>query len=99
MITSMESATSSYSQVERRERPSGNEFFTQFVDRAKPVIISGAMKDWKARKEWCPKYLKAVAPDLNITVKEFGADGIKTKLWTMGKYADFLENLEGQERG
>ncbi len=45
-------------QVERRERVSSDEFLEQYYYQNRPVILTDAMKDWKAMQRWTPAYLK-----------------------------------------
>jgi ribosomal protein L16 Arg81 hydroxylase len=48
------------SMVERRQNLSREEFFTRYHGGNRPVILTGAMRDWPAMTRWTPDYLKRV---------------------------------------
>jgi hypothetical protein len=55
-------------EVERIARPRGKAAFEKFVARGKPVIITGAMADWPALKQWTDDYLKSLLSDEVVLV-------------------------------
>src|SRR5437764_12619279 len=55
-------------QIERVERPSPERFYRAFVLADKPVIITGAMEEWKARSLWTIDYLKERLGRKQVTV-------------------------------
>jgi histone arginine demethylase JMJD6 len=42
--------------IDRRERPTAEEFFRDYRDRRRPVILTGAIRDWKALSRWTPDF-------------------------------------------
>jgi hypothetical protein len=86
---------SSYWDIDRCDRLSCNDFKANYVNKLRPVLISGFTHNWEAFKKWSPAYFKKIASHTKIPVKEFGiSNGIKSSSWTMGQYADFLENYD-----
>jgi len=82
-----------YAHIDRHQQLSPKAFTANYVHQCKPVIITGLMENWKAVREWSPQYFKTAAPNLDIPVKEFGnSEGIKSSIWTMRRYVDFLED-------
>lgn len=45
-------------QIERRYRPSQREFLHAFLAPRRPVVISGALRDWPALQKWSPDFFK-----------------------------------------
>jgi hypothetical protein len=56
-------------QVERIERPNRDTFYKDYVLPNKPVIISGAINEWKAISLWSVDYFKSTAGNTNIQVE------------------------------
>ena len=56
-------------QVERIERPNRDTFYKDYVLPNKPVIISGAINEWKAISLWSVDYFKSIAGNTNIDVE------------------------------
>jgi ribosomal protein L16 Arg81 hydroxylase len=48
-------------QVDRIEDIQPEEFYQQYVNRRKPVILNNYTKNWAAVNKWTPEYLKEVA--------------------------------------
>lgn len=46
--------------IERRSQVSRHEFLERYYAANRPVILQGAMKNWKAMTLWTPDYLKGV---------------------------------------
>jgi len=55
-------------QIERIEAPTREFFQTNYMNRNKPVILTGVSTTWRATSGWSPDYLKSVAGQSNITV-------------------------------
>jgi len=53
--------------VERRHRPSYEDFVREFLNPHKPVVISGALNSWPAMR-WTPEYFRQKFPDVNCAV-------------------------------
>lgn len=47
------------SAVERVAEPTAEEFRRRWIEPRRPVIITGAMESWPARRAWSPDYLRA----------------------------------------
>jgi hypothetical protein len=53
--------------IQRIERPTREEFQRDWVDRNRPVILTGVASEWPAFS-WTPEYLRSVAGDSDVTV-------------------------------
>ncbi len=69
--------------IERRHRLAYSEFVSEFLKPHRPVIISGALDQWKASK-WTPEYFRASFPDHLVNV-----DG---KDYRMAEFIDLVLN-------
>jgi cupin-like protein len=82
--------------VERRHRPTYAEFERDFLNPHRPVVISGALGDWKA-SHWTPEYFRDEFPDkrLNVDGSDYRmADFIKLVLnSTNEKPAPYFRNV------
>ncbi|WP_433331929.1 cupin-like domain-containing protein [Spirillospora sp. CA-294931] len=85
--------------IERRERPSRDEFFEQYYFQNRPVIITGMLKSWPALTKWNFDYLRERCGDREVEV-QFGREsdenyeinGPKHKrLMKFGDYVDMVE--------
>ena len=56
------------SQIEKVEAPSREDFMQNYLNRNRPVILTGVISRWRALSEWTLGYLKSVAGDSTITV-------------------------------
>ncbi len=56
------------STIERVEAPSVEEFRQRYLSTETPVVITGALRDWKACSRWEDTYLSSVAGQLPIPV-------------------------------
>ncbi|WP_246173943.1 cupin-like domain-containing protein [Paraburkholderia hayleyella] len=55
--------------VERREKLSRTAFFEEYYQQNRPVIISGMLDGWMARKKWNLDYFRAQCGDCEIEVQ------------------------------
>jgi lysine-specific demethylase 8 len=46
--------------IESIEQPTLGEFRTRYVDRERPVVLRGAIREWPLFRTWTPEYLKSV---------------------------------------
>lgn len=56
------------SDIDRLERPSLERLNREYVDRNRPVILTGVASEWPAREKWTPEYLTQAAGDAEVTV-------------------------------
>lgn len=77
--------------VDVRTRLSPEEFKKTYVVGNRPVIVTDAMNDWKARA-WTPEGLRRVFADAPIGVSDDGPYAIATL-----SYDDFLKHLQEAE--
>ena len=56
-------------EIERLERPARKLFEREYVNRNRPVILTGVASAWPAMTKWTPDYLKAVGGDEQIQVR------------------------------
>jgi ribosomal protein L16 Arg81 hydroxylase len=54
--------------IERKENVSRTEFLDRYYAANKPVILTDAMKDWRAPASWTADYLKAKCGDVEVEV-------------------------------
>lgn len=54
------------STVERRKKPSAEEFFARYFASATPVVFTDALRGWKALRRWSPEYFKRKLGDVQI---------------------------------
>ncbi|HTP31890.1 MAG TPA: cupin-like domain-containing protein [Candidatus Acidoferrales bacterium] len=67
--------------IERRHKPAYAEFVRDFMRPLRPVIITGALDQWKAR-HWTPEYFQQKYPDHRLTI-----DG---KAYRMADFIDLV---------
>ncbi|QFG23660.1 cupin-like domain-containing protein [Actinomadura sp. WMMB 499] len=86
--------------IERRERPSRDEFFEEYYAQNRPVIITGMLKSWPALEKWNLGYFRDRCGDREVEV-QFGREsdenyeinGPKHKrAMPFREYLDLLEN-------
>jgi hypothetical protein len=53
-------------EIPRLDRPDVEHFHQQFIARARPAVIRGAIDDWPARASWSPAYLRERVGELRI---------------------------------
>ncbi len=85
---------SSLSEIERHHQLSSEEFVTEYVNKSKPVIVSGVIQNWDSFNKWSLEYFQSIAPDVNIYAKYFHNGQIEIKSFTIKKYAAILEAYE-----
>ncbi|WP_341530415.1 cupin-like domain-containing protein [Nostoc sp. UHCC 0302] len=82
------------STIDRRFKLSGEEFLSEYVNKSKPVIISGVIQNWDAFTKWSLPYFQSIAPGLKIYAKHFHKGKIEIENFTFQEYADILEKYE-----
>ncbi|EFA81864.1 transcription factor jumonji [Heterostelium album PN500] len=55
-------------EIERIEKPTPLQFYRDYVSQNRPVIIKGAIDDWRALKLWTNQYLCEKMKDVEVTV-------------------------------
>jgi hypothetical protein len=55
--------------IERRHQLGRDEFYKDYYLRSKPVIITGMLDDWPARKKWSLSYLKEQLGEREVQVQ------------------------------
>jgi hypothetical protein len=68
--------------------------FQYFVERRVPVVIEGALDDWKAPSSWTFERLRSMARDLIVTVQKRYGDGPDDFEYTEVRLASFLESVQ-----
>jgi hypothetical protein len=63
--------------VERRENLSGAAFHAEYFDRSKPVIFSGAAKDWDCCRTWNLDYFSVAHGENDLLIVE--SNGLTTR--------------------
>ncbi|NEP57980.1 MAG: cupin-like domain-containing protein [Symploca sp. SIO2G7] len=85
---------STFSKIERCYKLSGKEFQANYVEKGKPVLITGVIKDWGCFNKWSSEYFSRIAPDLNIYAKSFKNHLIQLNDFTLEEYVILLEEFE-----
>jgi len=49
-------------QIERRENLSNEEFMKEYVYANRPVIVTDALRQWKAVGRWTPEFFRGNSP-------------------------------------
>lgn len=57
-------------QIERITKPTSLAFLRDYVAKNVPVIITGLLDDWPARKEWTMEYLETKLKNVAVTVSQ-----------------------------
>lgn len=83
-------------QIPRRNRPTREEFETEFALPGKPVILTGLTDHWPARK-WTPEGLASRFPEAPIELTALGATQEGTVETTLSEYVKYLDE-PGSER-
>jgi hypothetical protein len=95
-------ARQSYPGVERREKLSTREFFAEYVEKSRPVLIPGALNDCRAPSRWTPAHLRSVSGQRIVKLKEgltdSGVTGMRTVDVRLKDYLDSLEEFEAELR-
>jgi ribosomal protein L16 Arg81 hydroxylase len=81
--------------IDKQYRLSADNFLANYVNKSKPVIISGVMSKHHRLHQWSLEYFENLAPELNLIVKDFSQkDGIQMKHTTLKEYANTLKRYE-----
>ncbi len=87
------------SEIERRYNLSSKEFKSNYVDKMKPVVISGAINHWNSLSKWSSEYFKLVAPTLNIYAKKFSErEKVEVLEFSLENYLSILEEYEMKKK-
>ena len=84
--------------IERRANLSYEEFATQYLWPNRPVIVTDALRNWKALGRWTPEFFKREFGEMKVTIAE-GKAGYKESEgvveYTMAQFMDrVLESSE-----
>lgn len=55
-------------EVERRRKPAGRAFLEQYLATSTPVVLTDAMRGWKALRRWSPRYLEREFGKIRVAV-------------------------------
>jgi histone arginine demethylase JMJD6 len=81
-------------EVERRANLSAVEFANRYLYKNKPVIVTDALRGWKAMTSWTPEFFKARFGDMRFTIagREHGQKGYAERAgeeeYTMAQFID-----------
>lgn len=80
-------------EIEHREKLSYEEFARDYLYANKPVVITDALKGWKAVQRWTPEFFKQNFADMKFSLPEKGksaykADGKGEVAYTMATFID-----------
>ncbi|MCP6760241.1 MAG: cupin-like domain-containing protein [Fischerella sp. CENA71] len=82
------------SEIDRRYKLSSDEFHKNYVELAKPVIISGLISNWRGFDKWSLNSFKNLSPALNIYAKKFSNKKIDICRLTMTSYIELIETYQ-----
>ncbi|MFT4536366.1 MAG: hypothetical protein ACI9P5_003742 [Saprospiraceae bacterium] len=81
-----------FAQVEKVEDISLEAFYTKYVKKGKPVVISGKAKDWRCVKEWSFEYFKARHGGDEIVLVDQHKMDLSHKSTTLNEIIESIEN-------
>ncbi len=83
--------------VERRHNLSFDEFVQKYALVGKPVIITDAMKDWKAPTKWNFDFFRSECGSTNVKVKEDNMTAFDEQI-TIADYIDYMTSHDSNRR-
>ncbi len=93
-------AINHYSVIDRRESLSTESFFTEYVSKNRPVVVSGVLRNCLALSQWGTAHLRKVSAHRTVTLKQClndeGVANLKTVTTRLNDYLDQVENFETQ---
>jgi hypothetical protein len=93
-------AINHYPVIDRRENLSTESFFTHYVAKNRPVVVSGALRNCLALSQWKIGYLRKISGDRTVTLKQGlndeGVADLKTVTTRLNDYLDQVEIFEAQ---
>ena len=108
MMEPSRETTSPALEIDRLEAPSREHFETHYLNRNKPVVITGVADKWGAMEKWDADYLKSVGGDseVNVHFREDGDfrtwyldhDDRQDKKMRFGEMIDLLSGDPGDRR-
>lgn len=89
--------------IERVARPSYQRFRAEYLDRNRPVVITGALDDWPALRTWSFEHLASVIGDQRVTpvVLDRGNFYIDLKAgvrYQEMSFRDYVAEVDGKEQ-
>ncbi len=87
-------------EIERRRNISYEAFAREYLYLNKPVILCGALENWKALKRWTPEMFKTEfgSMEFSINATEYGQEGHKENARAHFTMASFIDRvLESSE--
>jgi hypothetical protein len=81
--------------VERVSVLTRAEFYHEFVQPGKPVVIEKLTEDWRAR-DWTPGFLRGIGTGTRLAVKKGNVAAGRRVDVTLSEYIDSLESYEEQ---
>jgi hypothetical protein len=82
--------------VERRDNLTRDEFMNEYVRKGKPVIITGAAKDWVCATEWSLEYFKNLHGDDKVVFMDQRDIATGYEETTLGKVIDDIRGGTGK---
>jgi len=84
--------------VERRDGLTPAAFFSEYVEKARPVVVSAALKECSALSRWTPAHLRAVSGNARVKLKQGLADkGVMALRTVESSLSDYLDSLARYE--
>src|SRR6476620_10261247 len=87
-------------QIEHRTNLPYEEFAEQYLYRNRPVVVTDALREWKALSRWTPEFFRSEFGDMKFTLDHatkgaYGAKGSNAVEFTMSRFIDrVLESTE-----
>src|SRR5437868_6757380 len=83
-----------FPEVDRCANLSFREFRREYLYPRKPVVITGAIENWKARATWTMDYFKSRYGNYDITVYQLGGERYTAAGAETMKLSTFIERVE-----
>lgn len=84
-----------YPEIDRRDRLSVKEFKHEYLYPNRPVVITDAIDEWRARTEWTMDFFRKHFGDVNQTIWRYDSeDEFVPQNRTEARLADFIDQVE-----
>jgi len=84
-------------QVDRRAGLSVREFRSEYLYPGKPVVITNAIDDWKARHLWTLDYFRSRYGDTQITLSKYEGEHYRAKAVETASLGSFIDAIEASD--
>jgi hypothetical protein len=80
--------------VEKKDRLKPSEFYSEYVDRSAPVVITNSVGDWPAIQKWDLDYFRSISADIQVPLKRGNVSKGDRVMVKLGRYLDLIDEYE-----